>query len=66
MHTDMEFSHTAAVLSLNTCDGYTKLADGTKVDSVENRIIFFDAGKAHCSTTTTNAKARFNIIVNYL
>jgi len=66
MHTDMEFSHTAAVLSLNTCDGYTKLADGTKVDSVENRIIFFDAGEAHCSTTTSNKKARFNIIVNYL
>ena len=31
-----------------------------------NRAIFFDAGKMHCSTTTTDAQARFNIIVNYL
>jgi hypothetical protein len=66
MHTDREYSHTAALLSLNTCDGYTKLEDGTKLDSVSNRVIFFNAGEEHCSTTTTNAKARFNIIVNYL
>ena len=66
MHTDYEFSHTAALLSLNTCDGYTKIADGTKIDSVANRVVLFDAGEDHCSTTTTNAKARFNLIVNYL
>ncbi len=66
MHTDYAFPHTAALLSLNTCDGYTKLADGTKIDSVANRLVLFDAGEDHCSTTTTNAKARFNLIVNYL
>jgi len=66
MHIDREYSHTAALLSLNTCDGYTKLEDGTKFDSVANRVIFFDASKKHCSTTTTNTKSRFNIIVNYL
>ena len=70
MHIDASFSHTAAILSLNTCDGYTGIEndDGTitKVDSVANRILFFDAGKKHCSSTTTNAKARFNIIMNYL
>jgi len=66
MHIDMDFSHTAAILSLNTCDGYTKLADGTKIDSVANRVVLFDAGEEHTGTTTTNAKARFNLIVNYL
>ena len=66
MHTDRDYSHTAALLSLNTCDGYTKLKDGTKVDSVANRVLFFDAGEDHCSTTTTNTKARYNITVNYL
>ena len=66
MHTDKNFSHTAALLSLNTCDGYTKLADGTKVDSIANRVVLFDAGENHCSTTTTNEKARINLIVNYL
>jgi uncharacterized protein (DUF1786 family) len=66
MHTDKNFSHTAALLSLNTCDGYTKFADGTKVDSIANRVVLFDAGENHCSTTTTNEKARINLIVNYL
>ena len=54
MHKDTDFSHSSAILSLNTCDGYTKLKDGTKIDSVANRILLFDAGEEHCSTTTTN------------
>ena len=70
MHTDAPFSHTAAILSLNTCDGYTGIEnkDGTitKIPSVANQVLLFDAGNRHCSSTTTNAKARFNIIVNYL
>ena len=65
-HTDCPFSHTAALLSLNTCDGYTKLVDGTKIDSVANRMLFLDAGEEHGGTTTTNARARFNLIINYL
>ena len=66
MHTDYPFSHSAAVLSLNTCDGYTKLGDGTKINSVANRILLFDASEEHCSTTTTNVPARFNININYI
>ena len=66
MHADYSFFHSAAVLSLNTCDGYTKLKDGTKIDSVANRILLFDPGEEHCSTTTTNDPARFNININYL
>ena len=66
IHTDYPFSHSAAILSLNTCDGYTKLKDGTKIDSVANRILLFDASEEHCSTTTTNVSARFNINMNYV
>jgi hypothetical protein len=66
MHTDGDFSQFAALLSLNTCDGYTKLKDGTKIDSVANRVLLFDPCEEHCSTTTTNVKARFNINVNYI
>ena len=66
MHIDMEFSHSTAILSLNTCDGYTKLKDGTKINSVANRILLFDASEEHCSTTTTNDFARFNININYI
>jgi hypothetical protein len=66
MHTDFPFSHSAAILSLNTCDGYTKLKDGTKIDSIANRVLLFDASEKHCSTTTTNIPARMNININYM
>ena len=61
VHADTDYSHYGALFSLNTCDGYTKLKDGTKVNSVENRLLLFDAGNPHCSSTCTNKKARFNI-----
>ena len=66
MHTDYDFFHSAAILSLNTCDGYTKLKDGTKIDSIANRILLFDPSEEHCSTTTTNDFARININMNYI
>ena len=66
MHTDYPFFHSAALLSLNTCDGYTKLKDGTKIDSIANRILLFDASEEHCSTTTTDDFTRVNININYL
>ena len=66
MHVDYDFSHSGALLSLNTCDGYTKLKDGTKIDSVANRMLLFDPSEEHCSTTTTNVSARFNLNINYM
>ena len=66
MHVDRDFSHSGAILSLNTCDGYTKLKDGTKIDSVANRLLLFDPGEEHCSTTTTSVRARINININYM
>ena len=66
MHFDYPFSHSSALLSLNTCDGYTKLKDGTKIDSIANRILLIDPSEEHCSTTTTNDFARFNININYI
>ena len=48
MHEDDNFSHSGGLLSLNTCDGYTKLEDGTKINSVANRILLFDSSKKHC------------------
>jgi hypothetical protein len=64
-HVDCDFSHNAAVYSLNTCDGFTRLGDGTKIDSVENRIVIFEGGELHNSTTTTN-KLRYNINFNWI
>ena len=65
MHVDFDYSHCTALFSLNTCDGYTKLKDGTKINSVANRVLLFDASEEHCSTTTTNVSARINININY-
>ena len=65
-HIDFDYEHTGAIFSLNTCDGYTKFSDGTKVESLANRIVFFDASKKHQSTTTSNAKLRYNINFNFL
>lgn len=63
-HTDYDFTNLAAVYSINTCDGYTLMRDGTKINSIGNRIVFFDGSKEHASTTTTNSFGRFNINFN--
>ena len=65
-HIDYSYNHIGAVFSLNTCDGYTKLKDDTKVDSVANRLLIFDASQTHQSTTTSTSKLRYNINFNLL
>ena len=64
-HYDYSFSHHGAVFSLNTCDGFTRMSNGDKVDSVANRIVFFDPSELHNSSTTSNQKGRYNINFNY-
>lgn len=65
MHIDYKFSHKAAILSINTCDGYTKLEDGTKIDSIANRMLLFDGSKPHTPSTCTDQPIRMNINFNY-
>lgn len=64
-HYDYPFPHKAAVFSLNTCDGFTRMANGDKIDSVENRIVIFDGSEYHNSSTTSNCKQRVNINFNW-
>ena len=63
-HYDYKTPHKGFILSLNTCDGFTVLRN-EKIASIENRALFFDPTKLHCSTTCSDAKARFNININY-
>ena len=63
-HYDYEFSHKGFILSLNTCNGFTTL-ENNKIKSIKNRALFFNPSKLHSSTTCTNAKARFNININW-
>ena len=65
-HTDYDYSHKGILLYFNNNDGYTELFDGTKIESIENRAMFFNPGEDHRSTNCTNQKARFNLNCNYL
>ena len=64
-HIDYEFEHKGAIYYINTNNGPTVLADGTKIDAVANRILFFDPNKLHNSTLCTDQKVRVNININY-
>ena len=64
-HSDYPYAHNAAIFSLNTCDGFTRILDDIKVDSIENRMLFFDGSLPHNSTTTTHS-GRFNINFNWI
>jgi hypothetical protein len=64
-HVDFDFPHKAAIFYINTNNGPTTLEDGTKIDAVSNRILFFDPSKEHCSTHCTDQKVRVNININY-
>ena len=65
-HVDFPWSHHGAIFSLNTCDGFTRFEDGSKVDSVGNRLLLFDPSVPHNSSTTTDQRARVNINFNWL
>ena len=64
-HTDFRFPHKTAVFYVNTNNGYTEFEDGTKVESVENRIVFFDGSRPHNSSTCTDQKIRVVMSINY-
>ena len=64
-HVDYPFAHKGAIFSVNTCNGGTLLKDGTKIDSVENRILFFDPSLEHDVELCTDQKVRVNININY-
>ena len=64
-HRDYEYEHKAAIFYLNTNNGFTILEDGTKIKSVANRLLKFEANKPHQSTNCTDENVRVNINFNY-
>lgn len=56
---------TSSIFYLNTNNGYTLFRDGTKIESIENRFVTFDASLEHCATTCTDTKCRVVINFNY-
>jgi hypothetical protein len=65
-HVDFHFKHNGFIIYINSNDGFTRLQDGTKINTIENRAIFFDSSIPHNSTTCTNSDGRINININYL
>ena len=56
---------TTAILYLNTNNGYTIFEDGTKVESVANRLVKFPTGTKHSGTSCTDIHNRMVINFNY-
>jgi hypothetical protein len=65
-HRDYEFENNGFLLYINTNDGFTRLKDGTKVNSVENRALLHEASEEHNSSTCTDAPFRICLVLNYL
>jgi hypothetical protein len=64
-HIDTDIPHKGALFYINTCNGFTILEDGTRIESVSNRMLLFDSAKPHASTNCTDQPSRINININY-
>ena len=65
-HIDYDFNHAGAIFYINNNNGHTILEDGSKIESIENRMLFFNAGRRHRSTNCTDTQYRMNINFNYM
>ena len=54
-----------SIFYVNTNNGYTKFEDGTKVESVANRLLTFPANMKHTGTSCTDEKTRVVINCNF-
>lgn len=64
-HIDYSYQHHGCIFYLNTNNGFTILSDKTKIESIENRMLFFEPHLPHSSTNCTDKKFRSNINFNY-
>jgi len=64
-HTDHNFSHNVCVFYINTNNGFTRLHDGSCVNSVENRALIFDGSMEHNSSNCTDTNFRLILTINY-
>ena len=57
---------TTSIFYINTNNGYTLLEDGTKIESIENRLISFPATTKHTGTNCTDVQNRIVLNLNYI
>jgi hypothetical protein len=58
------FDGKIAIFYINTNDGYTILDDGTKIESIENRLLILDPKILHAGTTCTDQQVR--CLINFM
>lgn len=51
-----------ALFYVNTNDGYTAFEGGKKIESIENRFVYFKSFLKHTGTTTTDKK---RVVINF-
>lgn len=64
-HKDFSYKHNGFILYINTNNGFTRLKNGEKIASIENRGLLFDPSLSHNSSTCTDQNGRININFNY-
>ena len=64
-HVDVPFKCKTSIFYLNTNNGYTLFEDGTKVESIGNRLVTFDSHIKHSGTSCTDQKCRLVLNMNY-
>ena len=62
LHIDSNFGDMTGIYYLNTNDGYTYFNNGSKVESVANRMIMFPRETLHSGTTSTTDH---RIVINF-
>tara|TARA_R100000008_G_scaffold26289_1_gene14377 strand:- start:43 stop:585 length:543 start_codon:yes stop_codon:yes gene_type:complete len=64
-HVDTLEKGKTAIFYINSNNGYTEFKDGTKVNSVANRLVLFDTDMMHLGTSCTDEKIRVVLNINY-
>ena len=63
-HVDCNKPHQVAIYYLNTNNGFTELEDGTKINSIGNRLVVLNNGEKHRSISSTD-KIRIVLNINW-
>ena len=58
-------SFQTAILYINSNDGYTEFKDGTKVESIANRLLIFPTSLQHRGASCTNCNYRMVLNLNF-
>ena len=66
LHVDFDnIESTTSIFYVNTCNGYTYFEDGSRVNSVENRLVTFPTQTLHGGANCTDLDRRVVINLNY-